>query len=182
MKRIAIIGSGGAGKSTLARQIGEATGLPVVHLDREHWQPGWVSPAPDAWAARVDQLAAADSWVIDGNYGGTMDVRLERADTIVFMDLPRWLCVFRATKRALIFRDGIRPDMAPGCDEKLDWAFLKWIWDYPRTRRPGILVRLRRERAAGKRVVRLRSTRQVRGFIRWLEVTESPREERSPAQ
>lgn len=180
MKRVAIIGSGGAGKSTLARQIGDATGLPVVHLDREHWQPGWVEPDRDEWARRVAALAAGEMWVMDGNYGGTMDVRLQRAHAIILMDLPRLVCVYRVAKRALVYRNRSRPDMAPGCNEKLDWAFFRWIWDYPRTRRPAILARLRAERAAGKRVVRLRNSRQVRRFVESLRATESPHEALSP--
>ncbi len=175
LRRVAIIGSGGAGKSTLARQIGAVTGLPVVHLDREHWQPGWVAPEPDAWAARVEQLAAGDAWVIDGNYGGTMGTRLARADTVVLVDLPRTVCVYRAVKRALRYRNRSRPDMAPGCEEKFDRAFLKWIWDYPATRRPAILARLREERAAGKRVVRLRNSAQVRRFVDSLAPEARPR-------
>ena len=181
MRRMAIIGSGGAGKSTLARQIGAAAGLPVVHLDREHWLPGWVSPDDQEWAQRVEELAACEEWVIDGNYGGTMEIRLERADTIVFMDLPRSLCIYRVLKRGLMFRNQTRPDMTPGCNERVEWQFIRWLWSYPATRRPGILARLREERAAGKRVVRLRSSLQVRRFVASLP-TASPRGERSPAR
>lgn len=168
MKRVAIIGSGGAGKSTLARQVGDATGLPVIHLDREYWQPGWVAPENEAWAARVAELVAGEAWIIDGNYGGTMEARFARADTIVLLDIPRTVCLYRAVKRTVLFRNRSRPDMAPGCEEKIDLEFLKWIWAYPATRRPGILARLREERAAGKRVVRLRNTKQVRTFLRTL--------------
>jgi len=111
MKRVAIIGSGGAGKSTLARQVGDATGFPVIHLDREHWQPGWVAPGSEAWAARVAELVAGEAWIIDGNYGGTMEARFARADTIVLLDLPRTVCLYRAVKRAVLFRNRGRPDM-----------------------------------------------------------------------
>lgn len=170
MKRVAIIGSGGAGKSTLAREMGAKTGLPVIHLDREYWKPGWVESEPDEWSARVAELVATDEWITDGNYGGTLDLRLQRADTIIFLDLPRSLCVFRTLKRGLTYRNRSRPDMTPGCNERLEWQFLKWIWQYPTSRRPGILNRLRSERSAGKRIVRLRSTGQVRRFLVSLDV------------
>jgi adenylate kinase family enzyme len=165
VNRVAIIGSGGAGKSTLARRLGAITGLPVIHLDAEHWLPGWVEPPREEWRERVVTLAAQDDWIIDGNYGGTMNERLERADTIVFVDLPRTVCAWRAFKRSTLLRRQPRPDMAEGCEERVDFTFLKWIWDYPATRRPAILVMLREARDTGKTVVRLRSQRHV---DRWL--------------
>lgn len=168
MERVAIIGPGGAGKSTLARRLGESTGLPVIHLDREHWRPGWVEPPRDEWSARVLQLAGGERWIIDGNYGGTMEPRLARADTIVFLDFPRWRCIYRVIKRRIVYRDRPRPDMAAGCEEKLDLKFLRWIWDYPATRRPGILALLRAARAEGKTVVVLRDPRALERWLRGL--------------
>ncbi len=168
MKRVLIIGSGGAGKSTLARHLGELTGLPVVHLDREHWQPGWVETPRDEWTRKVAELVAPDEWIIDGNYGGTMGLRIERADTIVFLDYSRWLCMYRSTKRQVVYRNKTRPDMTPGCDEKLDpkfFKFLKWIWQYRSTRRPGVLAMLRAARADGKRVVVLKDPKATRRFL-----------------
>src|SRR4051812_11836598 len=98
MRRVVVIGSGGAGKSTLARRIGERLGLPVIHLDAEHWQSGWIEPSKEEWARRVSELVKADAWVIDGNYGGTMDSRLAACDTAIFLDLPRSLCVVRVVR------------------------------------------------------------------------------------
>ena len=168
MKRVAIIGPGGAGKSTLARRLGAQTGLPVVHLDVEHWLPGWIEPDEEEWHERVVALASGERWIMDGNYGGTMRERIARADTIVFLDLPRSTCVWRALKRAV--RRQPRPDMAAGCEERVDFTFLKWIWDYPATRRPGILAMLREARADGATVVRLRSQRAVDGWLAGLAV------------
>ena len=142
MRRVLVIGSGGAGKSTLAAEIGAALGLPVLHLDALYWRAGWV-PTPEAeWRARVAELVARDAWVMDGNYGGTLDVRLAACDAVVFLDLPRWLCLARVLRRRLRHAGGARPDMAPGCPEQLSWAFVRWIWSYPRRRRPAILRRL----------------------------------------
>ncbi len=167
MKRIVLIGPGGAGKSTLARQIGDKTSLPVIHLDAHYWRAGWVEPPKDEWAARVGALVAREAWVMDGNYGGTMEVRLAAADTIIFLDLPRWLCLARVVRRQIRYRRRTRPDMAPGCPERLTLVFLKYIWNYRRDRRPGILGRMR-EHAEGRRLVHLQTPAQVRRFLETL--------------
>lgn len=142
MKRVLLIGSGGAGKSTLAVQAGAALGLPVIHLDALYWRPGW-EPTPSAeWRTRVADLTAGDAWVMDGNYGGTLDLRLAACDAVVFLDLPRWLCVARVLRRWLRYAGRTRPDLRAGCPERLSWEFLRWVWDYPRRRRPGVLRQL----------------------------------------
>lgn len=167
MKRIAIIGPGGAGKSTLARQIGAKTGLPVIHLDAHYWGAGWVEPPKDDWEQAVRGLTAGEAWVMDGNYGGTMDIRLAAADTILFLDLPRGTCLVRVVLRQVRYRNRTRPDMAAGCPERLTWFFLKYIWNYRRDRRPGILDRMRLH-AGGRRLVQLQTPRQVRHFLEAL--------------
>ena len=109
MNRVVVIGSGGAGKSTFATRLGERTGLPVVHLDRHYWGAGWVPMDDEPWAATVRALAAADRWIIDGNYSGTMAIRFERADTVVFLDLPRVPCVLSVVWRSMRHRRTPRP-------------------------------------------------------------------------
>jgi adenylate kinase family enzyme len=168
MKRIAVIGPGGAGKSTLARQIGARLGIEVIHLDALFWWPGWVETPREQWAALQHELVRRDAWVMDGNYGGTQEIRLAAADTIVFLDLPRHVCIRRVLTRWLRYRGRSRPDMGPGCDERMTWEFLRWIWDYPSTRRPGIVRKLA-EYAPGRRIVRLRSPREVRAFVASLQ-------------
>lgn len=164
MKRIVLIGAGGAGKSTLARQIGAKTGLPVVHLDAHYWGAGWVEPPKDAWEQTVQRLTEGEAWVMDGNYGGTMDLRLAAADTILFLDLPRHICLPRVVWRQLRYRNRTRPDMAAGCPERLTWFFLKYIWNYRRDRRPGVLERMARY-AEGRKLVHLQTPGQVRRFL-----------------
>ena len=164
MRRVAVIGSGGSGKSTLARQMGERLGLEVIHLDALFWRPGWVETPRDEWMALQHQLVKRDAWVMDGNYGGTQEIRLAAADTIVFLDLPRGLCLRRVLMRWVRYRGRSRPDMGPGCEERMTREFLRWIWEYPSTRRPGILRKLQ-EYAPGRRIIRLRSPREVRAFL-----------------
>jgi adenylate kinase family enzyme len=162
MRRVAVIGSGGAGKSMLARQIGATTGLPVIHLDHHYWSPGWV-PMPDPeWFDHQRELLAGDAWVVDGNYGGTLELRAELADTIVFLDLPRRICLARAVRR---FRSPIL--QAPGCPQRVDAAFLRWIWEFPHRTRPRLLAILGTY-AAATDIVQLRSPDEVRGFLAGL--------------
>ena len=164
MKRVLVIGSGGAGKSTFARRLGERLGLPVIHLDKVFWRAGWVETPKDEWQRKVEELCAGDSWVMDGNYSGTLDVRLGACDTVVFLDLPRVLCTWRVLKRAVMYRDTPRPDMAPGCRENLQPKFLHWVWTYRKRRRPKILATLGRV-AGEKRVIRLSSSAEVERFL-----------------
>jgi adenylate kinase family enzyme len=164
MQRILVIGSGGAGKSTVAAKLGEKLGLEVNHLDKFYWRSGWVEPPREEWVQTVTELINRDSWIIDGNYGGTLELRMQRCDTIVFLDLSRVLCVWRILKRNLRYRRGGRPDMAEGCLEKLDPKFVSWIWNYSRRSRPRV-VELIRTQASGKRVVWLRSKAEVEKFL-----------------
>ena len=164
MKRVLVIGSGGAGKSTFARRLGRKLGLPVVHLDVCFWRPGWVETPKEEWRRTVEGLCAREAWVMDGNFSGTLAERLAACDTVVFLDRPRVVCVWRALKRLAMYRNARRPDMAEGCGEKFDLKFLHWIWTYPSRSRPKVLARIE-EFAAGKRVVRLRSDAEVERFL-----------------
>lgn len=165
MDKVMVIGSGGAGKTTVARELAALTGLPLVHLDQLFWRPGWVRTPTDEWRRVVQNLVAADRWVIDGNYGGTMDMRLAAADAVVFLDVPRLRCLTRVVKRSLIYRGRTRDDMTAGCPERLTWEFVRWVWSYPTTRRPGILIKLKAFEAGGGRVLVLRSGGETREFL-----------------
>ena len=167
MKRVAIIGSAGAGKSTLAREVGAVLGLEVFHLDALFWRPGWVETPDAEWRTTVEDLARGDSWIIDGNYGRTMDIRLSAADTIVFLDFPRATCLWRVIKRTVVGMSRTRPDMAPGCSERFAWHFIKWVWSYPSRSRPAVLNRIARH-SPGRTVHTLRSSNEVRHFIQEL--------------
>lgn len=168
MKRIVIVGSSGSGKSTLARQLGRSLDLPVFHLDRYYWHPGWVGTPPQAWRRVVADLAAKPEWIIDGNYRETLDARLQAADTVIFLDLPRWLCAWRALKRRFQYRFRPRPDMADGCVERIfdpDFPkFMRWVWNYPQRARPAVTEQLH-ALEADKHVIWLRSPGEVNHFI-----------------
>ena len=164
MKRVLVIGSGGSGKTTLARRLAERTGLPLIHLDALYWRPGWDPTPSDEWRAKIDALLRDERWIMDGNYGGTLDLRLEACDTVVFLDLSRWVCLWRVLTRRLRHRGEVRAEMAPGCPERFTWEFLEWIWTYPARRRPAILQRLEALRGR-KAIYVLHSTRAVAEFL-----------------
>ncbi|OPZ83053.1 MAG: topology modulation protein [bacterium ADurb.Bin429] len=168
-QRIMIIGSGGAGKSTLARQLGAVTGLPVIHLDAEHWRPGWVETPKEEWRRKVEELTRRDRWIMDGNYGGTLAIRMAAAETVIFLDYPWWLCLGRVLKRQILYRGQTRPDLTPGCPERLDREFLRWIcFDFPRRNRPRLLG-LVEEYQEGRHIIIHRSPKETR---RWLAEIE----------
>lgn len=135
MRRILVIGSGGAGKSTFSAKLGVKLGLPVVHLDACYWSAGWVERDKEEWREVVGRLVAEAAWIMDGNYGGTLDMRLAACDTVIFLDMPRFLCLWRILRRRLRFHGKTRPDMAEGCEEHLAWEFIRWVWNYPAVRK-----------------------------------------------
>ena len=170
MKKILVIGSGGAGKSTFARRLGEITGIEVVHLDKLHWRAGWIEPPKDEWRKTVENNLKKESWIMDGNFGGTMDLRLAACDTAILLDLPRTVCVYRVLKRRIKYRGTNRPDMSEGCSEKIDYEFLRWIWDYPKKNKPQVEEKLKRFENE-KTIIRLKSKREVEGFFANLSQT-----------
>ena len=163
MKKVLVIGSGGSGKSTFANRLGELLNIKVVHLDRLYWHPGWVETPKADWLKTVDELLMQDSWILDGNYSGTLERRLKCCDAVIFLDMPRRLCLWRILKRAVMYRNRSRPDMADGCPEKLNLEFISWVWNYSSRTRPKLLQRLKA--TGNKRIVYLRSRAEVEDFL-----------------
>ena len=147
MQRILILGCCGAGKSTFATQLAERTGLPLIPLDHHYWQPNWTPTPKAAWEATVAELASRPQWVMDGNYAGTLDLRLPRADTIFYLDYPTAGCLWRITKRIVRYHGRVRPGMAAGCRERFDWPFYRYVATFNRRRRGALLDKLASYRA-----------------------------------
>jgi len=168
MKRIMIIGSAGAGKSTLAQRLAEHYGLPVIHLDRHYWLANWTPRANEEWDLMVEQFAEQEQWIIDGNYSRTMDIRLSRADQVIYLDMPTWLCLYRIVKRRIMYHKKRRPDMNESCDEKLDLEFVKWVWNYRKRSRAHTIQKLK-EAAGRSEVIILKSQREVKQYIHTLQ-------------
>lgn len=172
MQRIVILGNAGSGKSTLARALGKRLAVPVVHLDRLFWEPGWVEPDPQQFRLRVADAVASDAWVCEGNYARrTFDLRLPRAQLIIWLDTPRLTCFLRVIVRSLLNRP--RPDLAVGCSEKLDKAFLtflKFVWTFDHAYRPGVEA-VREATGPQVPVIHLRTNRQIAAFVQGLTLT-----------
>jgi len=165
MKRIAIVGSGGAGKSTFSRELSRLTGLPLVHLDQHFWQPGWIETPLAKWRALQAELLAGDEWIADGNYNSTFDIRFGRADTVIVISLSRYRCLFRAFKRTWGNRG--KCIQAVGCPERFEASFYKWIWNFPNEGQRSLDPALQEHRE-NLDVIVLRSPRQVREFLNSL--------------
>ena len=135
MERVMIIGCGGSGKSTLACLLGEKTGLPVVHLDKLFWKHGWVESSREEIDEKITSAMAEERWILDGNYNRTLPMRLERCDTVIWLDYSRWVCLWGVFKRVVTSFGRVRPDMPEGCPERVDWDFLVWIWNFNRNKR-----------------------------------------------
>ena len=161
-----IIGCGGAGKSTLARQLGEKTGLPVVHLDKLYWNPGWVPLSREDFAKIHTEQIAKERWLIDGNFNHTLEERLKRCDTVIYLDYSRLACLLGVLKRVLTTYGTVRPDMGEGCPERIDLEFLKWVWNFnPKNRKR--YHRLLAEQQ-DKKIYIFKNRRQTRKFLQGL--------------
>ncbi|EJS68850.1 DNA topology modulation protein [Bacillus cereus] len=168
MKKIILIGSGGSGKSTLAKQLGNKLNIKVHHLDALFWKPNWQGVPRDEQITVQNNLIKDEKWIIDGNYGGTMDIRINAADTIIFLDIHRTICVYRAFKRIVQYRHKTRPDMGAGCEERFNLQFFKWIWEYPSAKRPTILKGLE-QLSQDKKIIVLKSPNEVRKFLNHIQ-------------
>ena len=164
MNRVMIIGCGGAGKSTLARKLGEKTGLPVVHLDQIWWEPGnWQHLERPEFELRLAEEMAKPRWILDGNFHRTIEERLAACDTVIYLDYPRIICLKNWLGRVIRNRGHHRPDMTEGCIEWIDPAFAKWIWNFNKKNRARYYELL--NNAGEKRVIILRSRRQAQRFL-----------------
>ena len=161
-----IIGCGGSGKSTLARQMGEKTGLPVVHLDKLFWRPGWVNLTREEFDVVHNAAIEEKKWILDGNFDRTMEQRIRRCDTVVYLDFSRIACLCGVMKRILTTYGKVRPDMGDGCPERFDLAFLQWVWNFNKNKREKNYRLL--EQYGDKRIYILKNRKQVKEFLESL--------------
>ena len=167
MERILIIGCGGAGKSTLARQLGEKLNLPVVHLDQIWWAPGsWQHMEREGFDKRVLAELHKPRWIMDGNFNRTIPMRLKKCDTVIYLDFPRMTCLLSWVGRVIKNWGHAREDMAPGCTEWFDPEMARWIWDFNKKNRENY-YRLLNE-AEGVETIVLKNRRMVKKFLKSL--------------
>ncbi|PTX54137.1 adenylate kinase family enzyme [Litoreibacter ponti] len=137
MRRVMIIGQPGSGKSTLARQMGEITFLPVVHIDHIHWKSGWIERPQEEKSRLCEDVHARDAWIFEGGYSATWSSRMQRADTLIWIDLPLPLRAWRVFRRTALSYGRTRPDLPDGCPEYFSAEFWHYIWRTRHTARAG---------------------------------------------
>lgn len=171
--KIAIIGYSGSGKSTLARELSSRLSIPVLHLDRIGWSSGWVLRDQNEASRMISHfLDTNNNWIIDGNWGQfDKGRRYDEADTIVFMNFPRFRCLFRAMKRRLQYQGKTRPDLAEECPEKFDIEFAWWILAEGRNAERVQKYNRVAEKNPGK-IIELRSPGDVKSFLKGFEALQ----------
>lgn len=166
MERIIIIGCPGSGKSTLAQALREKLGLPLVHLDQLWWRKGWQHVTREEFDAQLEMALSMERWIIDGNYSRTIQQRIEKCDTVIYLQFDRWTCLRGAFLRMVQNAGKVRPDMAEGCKERLDWEHLKYIWNYNKINRVKNESYLAQARHAKKII--LKNRKEVKAFLETL--------------
>lgn len=173
MNRIMVMGvSAGVGKSTFARGLGELLDIHVYHLDALYWKPGWVEAPPEEFAAKQQKIVNQDQWIIEGNYSNTYDIRAQSADTIIYLELPLIVCLYRVFKRWILHIGKVRPDMGEGCKEKIDYQFIKFICTtyFPRKKKTKAKLQAFKETGSHKNIITLTSKKEIQSYLEALTV------------
>ncbi len=165
MQKVMVLGCCGAGKSTFARQLHSITELELVHLDQYYWKANWQETPKHEWENIVQHLAQKSHWIIDGNYSSTIDIRIQEADTIIYLDYPTWKCLWRVLRRIYKYRGIVRPDMPQGCNERFDWEFIHYVATFNLTRRKYILQKLKKAQKDKKNIKILTTDKEVNQYL-----------------
>jgi adenylate kinase family enzyme len=160
--RIAIVGCGGSGKSCLARSLGRLLGITPVHLDGLYYNQDWKPLDKEQFAALQANLVTSPRWIIDGNYASSLPIRLQAADTVIFLDLPGWKCLWGIAQRRIRHRGGQHKDL--GVYDRITWNFVRYILGYRRQMAPRVR-KLIADHATDAEVVVLRSRRAARDYL-----------------
>ncbi|EJC79183.1 adenylate kinase-like kinase [Rhizobium leguminosarum bv. trifolii WSM2297] len=164
-RRILVVGCSGGGKSTLSLTIARRFGLSYISLDRDvYWLPGWVTRDRAEQRGIIASRILEDRWIMDGTNTSSLDIRMPRTDVVVWVRIPRLLCIWGAISRWVKWIGRTRPEMAPGCTEKIDWKFLCFIWTFEEKFAPRIVAGLA-EHGPDVPVLQLKSRRQMRELL-----------------
>jgi adenylate kinase family enzyme len=167
VERVVVTGPAGAGKSELARRLGEALGLPVLHLDTLFWKPGWVPTPPEEWEALQRRELAADAWIADAQYDDVLPDWVSAADTVVVLDVSPLRCLWRLGRRRLnrAASTSTPSGTQPGAVHRALLKFVRNQWVYRRRVRRELLDELSRARN-GRRLVVVRRESDASAFLR----------------
>lgn len=171
VKRLVIIGCGGSGKTLLANQLAALYELPLTHLDAVYYDAEWNPLPTEEFEAEQRRLVAEQRWLIEGNYAGTLPIRLARAETVIFLDLPPITCLYGIAQRRWRYRGGQHGD---GVYDHITWNFIKYIWGYRKTMRPKVQGLLA-EHGGNAHLHMLTSRRQAARYVRALQAEQSTR-------
>ncbi len=161
--KIVIFGCGGSGKSTMARILGERLGIPVIHLDQLYWRPGWQHVTDEEFQVLLKEKLSGEEWIMDGNFNGTLPLRLEHSDMAIYLDFSRFTCLRGVIGRVIRYYGKTRPDMGTDCPDKFDLKFLAWVWSFNKKNRSRYYQLL--SELQGKEVHILRKRREIKSLI-----------------
>jgi adenylate kinase family enzyme len=165
-RRILVLGPCGSGKTCLTRELSRVLDLPAVHLDAAFWRPGWISTPQPEWRNVVSDMVRQESWVIDGTYESTLDLRIPAAEAIIVTKCPRWVSLWGVIRRSMYYRHRPRPDAPPG--QPIDLAYLRYIWKYPRVTST-VVHDLIEKHGPDKPLIRLDSRKRMDVFMKSLQ-------------
>lgn len=138
--KIFICGISGSGKTTLAKNISKKYGHTPIFMDEHFWQENWTQRPLVEFVEKLDDLTSGQRWVLEGATGTVIERYAPKADLVIWLNFNRYFAIYRVIKRTLSFRGRkTREEMADGCTEKIDFEFLKWIWNYPKNKNHKIL-------------------------------------------
>ena len=160
-----VIGCCGAGKSTFSRKLNSILNTELIHLDQYYWKPNWEESDSEEWSKKVIELANKSEWIIDGNYSGTMKYRIEKADTIIFLDYPTWRCLWRVLKRTVKYYGKERPDMPIGCKERFSFEFIHYVAMFNFLKRKSLINQLEPYKK-DKRIEIIKSDQEAERFLK----------------
>ena len=158
MKKVIVIGCPGSGKSTVSRALHNKTGIPLYHLDMMYWNAEKTTVEKIVFLERLSAVLEKDEWIIDGNYGSTMELRMAACDTVIFLDYPLEVCLDGIRER----RGKPRSDM-PWIETEEDSEFIEFIKNYNEQQKPKVLELL--EKYSNKNIVIFKSREQADAFL-----------------